>query len=362
MNLESYNLKKITNGGYDYYLSNKTERLVKKTVDNNEIEIIGGTDEISSQTKTVKTIKPKKIKKVLPKESQVKSSEKIMKKNSDNVQDDLIAKDKKQINIFDFVYPKLMLCLTVVCSILSIYFTGTYLQRLQSAIIAYAISTAMLIYGLVGSQMTKRAWYSKRYLQAIIFGITTTCTIAFSMLSSIDVNYAKYKARHQVMEESYNVDDGKKLSFSLLKDELAENKKLIEVLNADSKFQQTQYVMSWDNSLHKNVLLDGQITKTAQEKIKENDGKIKELNERNKEINEKLMKYAESGVSMTTNESKTDKAKSLTDLVGSMLNISGNVIQLIFLLVPSVFIDIIGVLSLSIYNGKFEKEKKKKNK
>ena len=59
-------------------------------------------------------------------------------------------------------------------------------------------------------------------------------------------------------------------------------------------------------------------------------------------------------------ETKTDRAKSLTDLLGSILGISGNVIQLIFLLVPSFFIDIIGILSLNIYVSKFE-EKKEEN-
>ena len=88
-------------------------------------------------------------------------------------------------NLFDIVYPKLMLILAVICSTLSIYFTGTYLQRLQSPIIAYAISSAMLFYGLVGSQMTRRAWKSKHFMSAVIFGVTATCTIVLSMMFAV---------------------------------------------------------------------------------------------------------------------------------------------------------------------------------
>ena len=252
-----------------------------------------------------------------------------------------------------------MLVLAVVCSALSIYFTGTYLQRLQNVYIAYSISSAMLLYGLVGSQITRRAFKSKHYLSAIIFGITATCTIGFSMLSSVDVNYAKYKTKHAIIEETYNSDEGKKISYDLLKEELSDNKKQIELLNEDIKFQQTQWSIIWDSELKKNIVLEGRISATAQEKISEDKSAIERLNFRNKEINEMLMKYAESGVSVKKVESNTDRAKSLTDLVGAMINVSGNVIQLIFLLIPSVFVDLIGILALTIYNSKYEKKDEK---
>jgi hypothetical protein len=248
----------------------------------------------------------------------------------------------------------------VVCSILSIYFTGTYLQRLQTPMIAYAISTAMLMYGLVGSQMARKTWKNNHKLSAIIFGFTTLCTIGFSMLTSIDVNYSKYKIAHQTIEESYNINDGKKLSYDLLKDELVDNKHQIESLDNDIKFQQTQWSIIWDNELNKNVIIEGRISATAQEKITQDRNAIEKLNERNKEINETLMNYAESGVSVEKVEDKTDRAKSLTDLVGSLIGISGNVIQLIFLLIPSFFIDAINVLSLQIYVTKFEEKDEEK--
>ena len=138
-----------------------------------------------------------------------------------------------------------------------------------------------------------------------------------------------------------------------------ENKKQIELLNEDIKFQQTQYVLAWDNEKKQNVIIEGRITATAQQKISDNNLRIEELNNRNKEINQELREYAESGVSVEKVETKTDRAKSLTDLVGAMINVSGNVIQLIFLLIPSFFIDIINVLALGIYVDKFEKKEEK---
>ena len=360
MTSETYNAKKNTNGGYDYMLSKQSERLVKKA-----LNVKKESAPTSSSTQTVKptvvsTSTPikrvknpiqltEKGKELLKPQVQKKEPIKSSKQKKIN------KKEKTEINLFDFIYPKLMICLMIVCSILSIYFTGTYLQRLQTPIIAYAISTAMLIYGLVGSQTTRKAWRNNHKLSAFIFGFTTICTIGFSMLSSIDVNYTKYKDRHSVIEETYNVNEGKKLSFDLLKDELNENKKQIELLNEDIKFQQTQYVLAWDNEKKQNVIIEGRITATAQQKISDNNIRIEELNNRNKEINSKLMDYAESGVSVEKVENKTDRAKSLCDLIGAIMGISANIIQLIFLLVPSFFIDAINVLSLQIYCQKFEK-------
>ena len=362
MTSETYNAKKNTNGGYDYMLSKQSERLVKKAlnVKKESAPILSSTQAtkptvVSTPIKLVKnpiqlTEKGKELLK-----PQVQKKEPIKSSKHKKIN----KKEKTEINLFDFIYPKLMICLMIVCSILSIYFTGTYLQRLQTPIIAYAISTAMLTYSLVGSQIGRRAWKNNHKLSAIIFGFTTICTVGFSMLTSIDVNYSKYKVAHQNIEESYNINEGKKLSYDLLKDELNENKKQIELLNEDIKFQQTQYILAWDNEKKQNVIIEGRITATAQRKISDNNIRIEELNNRNKEINQELREYAESGVSVKSVESKTDRAKSLCDLVGSLIGVSGNVIQLIFLLIPSVFIDLVNILAVSIYNDSFEKKEEK---
>ena len=354
MTSETYNAKKNTNGGYDYILSKQSERLVKKA-----LNVKKESDSVSSliqNTKPTVVSTPTPIKHVKnPIQLTDKAKKFIESERKKKLAESKKMEEKTEFNLFEFIYPKLMIALMIVCSILSIYFTGTYLQRLQTPIIAYAISTAMLIYGLVGSQMTRKAWRNNHKLSAFIFGFTTICTIGFSMTSSIDVNYTKYKDRHSVIEETYNVNEGKKLSFDLLKDELNENKKQIELLKEDIKFQQTQYVLAWDNEKKQNVIIKGRITATAQQKISDNNIRIEELNNRNKEINSKLMDYAESGVSVEKVENKTDRAKSLCDLIGAIMGISANIIQLIFLLVPSFFIDAINVLSLQIYCQKFEK-------
>lgn len=379
MDIETYNKRKSSNSGYDYELSRQSERLVKKVIKPSN-DFTQSSNSLKQNNHIVPDVKIENeikddIQTELPK-TKTKKVIKIPKENNDNQKDKInvsapkekiettvqtkenIKSEKKEINLFDFLYPKLMLILAVICSSLSIYFTGTYLQRLQSKTIAYAISTAMLVYGLIGSQMARRATKKKHKLQAFIYAVTSICTISFSMASAIDVNYAKYKLSHSEIEQQYNSNDGIKISYDILKDELEENKKQITLLNEDIKFQQTQWSIIWDNELNKNIVLEGRISATAQQKITDDNNSIKELVNRNKEINEKLMEFAESGISVEIKETKTDRAKSLTDLIGGMFGISGNIIQLIFLLIPSFFIDIIGILSLSIYLDRFEDKEK----
>ena len=252
MTSETYNAKKNTNGGYDYMLSKQSERLVKKALNVKKESAPTSSSALTTKPTVVSTPTPiKRVKNPIQLTEKAKGFIKSEKKKEKVLAEPkkIDKKEKTEINLFDFIYPKLMICLMVVCSILSIYFTGTYLQRLQTPMIAYAISTAMLMYGLVGSQMARKTWKNNHKLSAIIFGFTTLCTIGFSMLTSIDVNYSKYKIAHQTIEESYNINDGKKLSYDLLKDELVDNKHQIESLDNDIKFQQTQWSIIWDNEL-----------------------------------------------------------------------------------------------------------------
>jgi hypothetical protein len=359
MTSETYNAKKNTNGGYDYMLSKQSERLVKKALNVKKESVPTSTP--TQVTKPIVASTPTTVKRV---KNPIQLTEKAKgfieseKKKEIASAEPKKIEEKKEVNLFDISYPIIMLFITIICSLLSINFTGIYLTRLQPKIIAYAISTVMLLFGLIGFQMGRRSKKNGHIGRAIVYFVTSIMVVSFSMISSLDVNYSRYKANHKEIEIADNNDNGVRLNYELIEKQIADNKEEIERLRNDTEFQKTQYVLAWDNELGKSVLLEGQITKTAQTKITENNEYIDELLKENKSLNEKLMEYAESGISIEE-ENVTDKAKTLTDLLGSILNISGNVIQLIFLLVPSFFIDVIGILALSAYVDKFEEKKKK---
>ena len=361
MTSEMYNAKKNTNGGYDYMLSKQSERLVKKALNVKKESVPTSSPTQTTKPTVVSTPTPiKRVKNPIQLTEKAKGFiESEKKKDVETVAEPkkVEVEEKKEVNLFDVTYPIIMLFITIVCSLLSINFTGIYLTRLQPKVIAYAISTVMLLFGLIGFQMGRRSKKNGHIGRAIVYFVTSIMVVSFSMISSLDVNYSRYKANHKEIEIVENTDDGVRLNYELIEKQIVDNKEEIERLRNDTEFQKTQYVLAWDNDLKKSVLLEGQITKTAQTKITENNERIDELLKENKSLNEKLMEYAESGISIEE-ENVTDKAKTLTDLLGSILNVSGNVIQLIFLLVPSFFIDIIGILALGAYVDKFEEKKK----
>lgn len=269
-----------------------------------------------------------------------------------------IVKEKKSVswsdvtskNLFRMFMPYCMLILSVCCSCLSVYFTGTYLQKLQSPIIAYVISFCMLIYGLVGSQLTRDAFHNKHTFKGIVFLVTSICTIGFSMLTSLEVNYSKYMNNHIVEVEETTIDNANLIKYNLLLEEEKSNKEEIERFNKDIEFQKTQYMIMWDSEKKQNVIVEGRITSVAQTKIDNDLKSISSLTERNKEIKSQLMELAEKGVNVEVKQSKSDKTKSLTELIGAIFHISGNTVAMLILILPSIFIDVVNVLAISIYN------------
>lgn len=243
-------------------------------------------------------------------------------------------------NWFDWIYPKIMPVISVICSVLSVYFTGSYMMELQPAVISYFISVCMLLYGLVGTQMARRAFKSGQFLRAFIFGVTSFCTIGFSMYTALDVNYKKYVSSHEVIVREEKQSAGNALEYGLIMDEMQSNKAQIESLSKT-------YVVMWDGEKKSNVVVEGKVTEKAQ-------NQINELTERNRELNERLIELAHDGAA--TEEKQTEKAKTLSGLLGALLGVSGNIVQMLILLLPSIFIDLVNVLSITIYNDSYSKE------
>ena len=272
-----------------------------------------------------------------------------------NIKPKKVQKKIKKIDFLTLVLDSIV----VSCSILSIYFTATYLTKLQNIFIGYLISFSMLMYGLISSQITRESFRNKKYLRGSLFLITSVITLGFSMFTSLDVNMCRYYA----MNESRNIAEVDKRKntkqFELLEQELSDNKIQIANLNKDIEIQQKQYVLSWDSNLGKNVIIEGKISSSAQDKINKDNELIIKLQDRNKEINKLLIDLVDDGLTDTENENKAENTKSLTELLGVLTNLGGNTVQMLILIFPSFMIDGINVLALTILTIKKEKKKKR---
>ena len=85
-----------------------------------------------------------------------------------NIKPKKVQKKIKKIDFLTLVLDSIV----VSCSILSIYFTATYLTKLQNIFIGYLISFSMLMYGLISSQITRESFRNKKYLRGSLFLIT----------------------------------------------------------------------------------------------------------------------------------------------------------------------------------------------
>ena len=344
LSMDKYIELKTTKNGFDYNKTRVQEKLTPKA--SRSITLTEKGEEIVNPKPNTKTKKSKKRGRPRKEEKKIVKTKTTKVKNKLDV---LEFSKLKNINLFEWIYPKLMLLLAVVCSILSIYFTGVYLQRLQSKVIAFTISFAMLIYGLIGSQMSRRAFKLKRKLQGLLYTITSIGVIGFSMFSSLDVNYAKYMKTHreEVIESTFE-DNKQSLYQRLIEDKNSYEEKI------KIQMQQNTPDMGnvWNESLGKYVwtsLGTVSLTRDAKEKISFYETKISE-------IDEKLSQLELEGVS-NKSVSKSDKVKSLTDLIGVMAHLSGNIVQMLVLLIPSIFIDLINILSITIYCDKYSDKK-----
>lgn len=333
---EAYEFMKKQNAIYDYERSKVDGFLDIK----DKVRFTPNEEEIKPTKPAIEPIveEPKKIK-------QIKHTEEkpIVKKIK-------IVKNFKDVNLFRMFMPYCMLILSVCCSCLSVYFTGTYLQKLQSPIISYVISFCMLIYGLIGSQLTRDSYHNGHKVKGTVFLLTSICTIGFSMLTSLEVNYSKYMNNHMVEVKENTIDNANLIKYNLLLEEEKSNKEEIERFNKDIEFQKTQYMIMWDSEKKQNVVVEGRISNTAQNKIENDLKSISSLTNRNKEIKSQLMELAEKGVNIEVKQSKSDKTKSLTELIGAIFHISGNTVAMLILILPSIFIDVVNVLAISIYN------------
>lgn len=264
-------------------------------------------------------------------------------------------------------YAILLKIIVIGCSGLSIYFTGAYVQKLQIRTVAYTISCCMLFYGLIGSQAMRKAFSNKKFLRGLLFFITSAVTIGFSMFTSLDVNYTKYMANHQEIVRENKQETANVIEFKLLQEEREENKEQITKLNEDIAFQQTQtkeaviWTVDEEHPKGYNKPTGRYITtKAADEAIAGDKSRIEELTARNKEINDKLRELAQSGTDIEAKVSQKEAAKSLTELIGVLTGLGGNTVQMMILVLPSIFIDLVNILSLTLLSIHDEEKKKKR--
>ena len=261
-----------------------------------------------------------------------------------------VSKPKTKFNGFDFFAPYIALLTTITCSGLSIYFTGMYLTSIQTIVIAFIYSSILLVFELVGSQFAQIYFKKGKRFTGCILTVITAIVTLFSMYSALETNYKKYIENHaSVVAEKAQV--GKNTNnYKLIESDIADNKETIAFLKSENETLSHTYIRAWSDKEGGIVVLEGQLAQDTKDKMAVNTAKINELTEKNNELKSQMRELVNSGVSdeVADGASNTDTA-TLSDLFSKIINVNANIIQMIIMLVPSAFVDLISILSLTIY-------------
>ena len=234
---------------------------------------------------------------------------------------------RNYINIAERIIMLLISCMTI---ILSIYYTRAYLLKTNGAFISTLLSVSMLLYSLIGLQLVTVFKKKKKYTRAFLFMSTSIMTILFSMFTSLDVNVTRYLDKVKIVREEESKTDSNVIILQSIKDQKEQNRKRYDILVKDMEYYAQRKLNTF----------------TQREELKELDRKYEELAQKEIDII--------NSTSMPNTTSTTDKAKknksvnSLVDIIGNILSVDSNIIQMLVMCFASIFIDVLAPLALNI--------------
>lgn len=260
---------------------------------------------------------------ILEKESKTESRPMIEQKENKDIGNTETAQTPRHdyINITERL---IMLCVSIMTIILSIYYTKTYLSRTNGAFIATILSVSMLLYSLIGLQLVTLFRKRKNYVRAVLFLLTSLMTIAFSMFTSLDVNITGYLANNRVIEEQKAKTSASTIMLESIQEQKRQNRQTVDMLVKDIEYYQKRNLNTY----------------SQREQIKALDEEYKSLSE--KEMG--LLTGNETYLSSTEEED----VSSLVEILGKVLGMNKNVLQMLVMCFASIFIDILAPLALNI--------------
>lgn len=311
-----YEVLRKTKYKYDYQLTIQTEKLTKA---------------VSNKQQPNPAVMAKKLLHTNKNETALEESEKPEEVPVNPIPKvETIIKTVKastaKICIINVIERIIMLCISIMAIILSIYYTRTLLIQTNSKLIATLLSVSMLLYSLVGLQFIPVFKKKKNYIKVVLLFTTSIMTLIFSMFTSLDVNIAHYLANNKVIEQEQRKTNSSVLILENIKEQKEQNRKTVEMLMQDIEYYASRKLNTY----------------TQREQIKQLDAEYKELSQQEIEI-----LNGNTAVSENLEKKKTAPT-SLVEIIGSLIGVDKNIVQMFIMCFASIFIDIIAPLALNI--------------
>jgi len=269
-------------------------------------------------------------------------------------------KEKKEISfISPFIIFLIRICMGIIgigASVLSIYYTGIWLNETLPVILAFSLSTFMILFSVMCFEVVIIFW--KRKLKVLIpfFIILWLIVIVFSMTSTVAGQYNQ-RIKNENENKSNNFEKIKKKNESVIynKEERDLEKRIIrkegtleaanDILNSFDMEKKEEFIKEYND---------------AYWKMKNEEKELNSLYKKLELKREEIKKFnAEEVTEVGMSEETEIQSASFYVWVSTILKIEPIFIQFWLSTFPAIFIDIIASLGLAV--SMFLKKEGKKN-
>jgi hypothetical protein len=211
---------------------------------------------------------------------------------------------------------------------LSANYTTDFLLTSNKPSVAFVLSWAMIIFSVAAFDLIIYFWSRhKNWALSAVFGVLWVVVVAFSMFSTMEVNFRGYRALEKASVDEFDSTNSARLKIDLARDSVT---RLQEEMRAKSeaytRYAQQTTVSAWYlTELQKGL-----------------DATSKKLDEETKKLESLFEEFSVASISTATRE------KTFYDVFEELFSIEAGRVHFFVHMLPAVFIDIIAPFSIAV--------------
>lgn len=213
--------------------------------------------------------------------------------------------------------------------LLSANYTTEFLRKSNTSFISYVLSWSMIVFSVAAFDIIVYFWMQpnkKHRLLSGVFAVLWIVVVCFSMFSTMEVNFSRYKALEVASVQDYAQVNTARLSADILMRQIeALERSVKEKTDAATAYANREVVSAW-------------YLQQFQDDVTATTAKLETAYTELKDV------YSQSSEALVTTETR---AVTFYDSIEAMFGIQASKVHFIVHILPAVFIDIIAPFSIA---------------
>ena len=261
----------------------------------------------------------------------------------------LMREDKEKSDVILIIIRIIMVVIGIGAVILSVYYTGIWLEEFLNFWLAYMLSAIMVAFSVIAFESLIILYQNKQRIVMSVFVLLWLVVLVFSMTSTVAGQYNK-RIENEVKEVTASVETThKKLTYEIYENEEQDILKSIErkeeelrpFLNVLKGFENDEEI---DENRRKQYLYWD-----THNKVKKINESIEQLRKELKEVRlEKKVYLKKEADEVGAVEDTTNRKAPFYEWISGLFGVEANHIQFWLSVFPAVFIDLIAPLAIAI--------------